>query len=174
MAVNQVTQDVKPIQAIGIAEFTKNWRPSIGVAKNAPIIEEEVTNTDYEQAKKDAIAQRDEEWARADAIRKETQEREDNAVQRWTEDAKKAGINIGALGAASAAASGGGITSETGSIDYTMTEAKYNAEIELLMQEIDQKFQGSENEKERIKELIKTLLAGGAILANAGTKSAKK
>lgn len=174
--LSQQTQDVKPVQSVGI-DLKPNFRfgPAAKAQEALKKAEAEKSNiSDWEKAAAAAKAQRDEEWARADAIRKETQEREDNAVQRWVEDAKKAGVNVGALGAANAAASGGGITSETGSVDYTMTEAQYNAEIELLMQEIDQKFQASQNEKDRIKELIKTLITGGAILAGTGIKAATK
>lgn len=176
-SISQQTQEVKPVQSVGI-----DLRPTFDLKNSwvgkyfgkTPLFKNnkvEISDKELKEAQEAAKAQRDEEWARADAIRKETQEREDNAVQRWTEDAKKAGINIGALGAANAAESGGGITSETGSVDYTMTEAQYNAEIEMLMQEIDNNFQGSENEKDRIKDLIKTIIQGGSIVAASKLRS---
>ena len=69
-----------------------------------------------DKATEEAIKQRNEEWEREDSIRKETQLREDTSVQRYIEDAKKAGINIAAMGVGQAP-SGGGITSATGSMD---------------------------------------------------------
>ena len=123
------------------------------------LIEEEKAK---DKATEEAIKQRNEEWEREDNIRKETQEREDTTVQRYIEDAKKAGVNIAAMGVGQAP-SGGGITSATGSMDYTKWETKYKADLELLMQTIDQNFQGSEAEKDRISELIGKVISGAMI-----------
>lgn len=92
--------------------------------------------TAYDMLDKDARAERilakqerDEQWAREDAIRKETQEREDSAYQRAVEDMKKAGMNPAAVSNISGASSGGGITSATGT-DYEsyLTRIKANYE----------------------------------------------
>ena len=114
----------------------------------------------------------EEMYAREDAIRKETQEREDTAVQRWAADVRAAGLNPNLVNT-TGAASGGGITNATGP-DYTMEEAKFNKEIEMLMQEIELNFKGDQAEKDRIKDLIKSVITAGAILGGAGMKAAAK
>lgn len=120
-----------------------------------------------------AIQLRNEEWQREDAIRAETQAREDSTMQRWVADARKAGINPNLALGASGSPSGGGITSQTGSIDYTMTEAEFNKTYEMLMQEIELNFKGDQAEKDRIANLIKALITGGALLGGAAIKGAK-
>lgn len=113
---------------------------------------------------------RDEEWAREDAIRAETQAREDTAFSRTIEDLRRSGVNINLLGNINPAASGGGITNQTGSMDYTMSEAEYNKAYEMLMQEIELNFKGDQAEKDRIMNLIKALITGGSILGGAALK----
>lgn len=120
-----------------------------------------------------AIEMRNEEWARADNIRKEAQEREDNALQRWRIDAEKAGINPNLALGFTGAASGGGISNETKSVDYTMTQAEYEAAYDKLMKEIDLKFQGSEAEKDRFIEIFKSLLTAGSIVGGVALKGLK-
>ena len=95
-------------------------------------------------------------WDREDSIRKETQEREDTAYQRAVEDMRKAGINPELLGV-SPASSGGGITSATRK-DYSVFNTLLNNQYELLKQEIQNNFQGSENEKDRILGLLKSVI----------------
>lgn len=122
----------------------------------------------------EAIKLRDEEWARADAIRKETQEREDNAYSRKIQDLRNSGVNVNLMGDMSPAPTGGGITNETGSVNYAMAEKEYQAQIDLLMQEIEQNFQGNQAEKDRIKDIIKSVITAGALLGGAGIKAAGK
>ena len=95
-------------------------------------------------------------WEREDSIRKETQEREDTAYQRAVEDMRKAGINPELLGV-SPASSGGGITSATRK-DYSVYTSLLNNQYELLKQEIQNNFQGSENEKDRVLGLLKSVI----------------
>lgn len=113
------------------------------------------------------------QWEREDEKQAHIEEREDTAYSRKIEDLRRSGVNINALGDISAAPTGGGITNATGP-DYTMEEAKFNAEIEMLMQEIDLKFKGDQAEKDRIKEMIKSIITAGAILGGAGMKAAAK
>lgn len=112
-----------------------------------------------------AKAMRDEEWAREDAIRAETQEREDTAYSRAIADLRSAGVNVNLLGSITPAGSGGGITNQTGSMDYTMSAAEYNKKMEILMQELEQNFKGDEAEKDRITGLIKSLIMGGIMFS---------
>lgn len=114
----------------------------------------------FEEARK----YRDEEWAREDAIRAETQAREDTAYSRAIKDLQRSGVNVNLLGSISPAASGGGITNQTGSIDYTMTAADYNKTMELVIQEIENNFKGDQAEKDRFAALLNKLILGGAIL----------
>lgn len=92
-------------------------------------------------------------WEREDAIRKETQEREDTQFSRAAEDLRKAGYNINLLGNAPAAGSGGGITQATGKdfTPYTQEMQKYLKELEI---ELDQVFKGNENQKDRFTDLF--------------------
>lgn len=103
-------------------------------------------------------------WAREDAIRRETQAREDTAYQRAVQDMQRAGINPNLMNV-TPAESGGGITSATEK-DYTT----YEKAVEMLMQEIDNNFTASENEKDRLKDLVKTVIQGGALLGAAAMK----
>lgn len=128
-------------------------------------------NSTIQQAFENAKKLQEEQWAREDEIRKHVEEREDNAWVRSVRDMLKAGINPNLINA-SPAASGGGITQSTG-IDYTIYEKEFDQNLELIMQEIDQNFQGNQNEKDRIKELIKSLITGGALLGGAALKSGK-
>lgn len=116
------------------------------------ILQEERAYAEEQQAK---------QWQREDEIRREVQRREDNAMQRAVEDAKAAGINPNLMDI-KPAESGGGITSATGK-DMTT----YEKQVELIMQEIDNSFTASENEKDRLKDLVKGLITGGAILGAA-------
>ena len=133
-----------------------------------------ITPIEQPNALNEAIKLRDEEWARADAIRKETQEREDTAYSRGIQDLRNSGVNVNLLGNVSAAPTGGGITNETGSVNYALAEKEYQAQIDLLMQEIEHNFQGNQAEKDRIKDLVKSILTAGALLGGAGIKAAGK
>lgn len=71
------------------------------------------------------MQQREEQWAREDAIRKETQAREDNAWQRAVADMEKAGVNPNLVNAGPAS-SGGGITTASG-LDYSLASSALSA-----------------------------------------------
>lgn len=105
---------------------------------------------------------RDEQWAREDEIRRETQEREDTAFSRGIEDMRRAGVNVNLVGA-QAAESGGGITNATG-IDSGIYSADTSKFVALLEQEINNAFKEDENAKNRFTEilagLVKTIVAG--------------
>lgn len=105
---------------------------------------------------------RNEQWAREDQIRAETQAREDNAYQRATEDMIKAGINPNLVGV-NPAASGGGITQATG-IDTGMLQKQIDAESALLLKMLDLNLKGDEGEKNRIIEMITSLISLGGQL----------
>lgn len=109
------------------------------------------------------INQQQRQWDREDAIRKETQEREDSAYQRAVADAKKAGINVNLMGI-NPAQSGGGITSATG-LDYSPWTAEINKQLALLEQEIANSFQGDENAKDRFTKGLTSLLQLFAMFA---------
>lgn len=122
-------------------------------------------DTSLEDSMKWAEEQQKKEWEREDEIRKETQEREDTAVQRWAEDVRKAGINPN-LFSGTGAASGGGITSATG-----LNTSQYEAQAERLLTEwetmVEQEFKREENKKDRFNNIMKSLLnlAGLGIFA---------
>lgn len=96
------------------------------------------------------------QWEREDAIRKETQAREDTAWQRSIADMRAAGVNPNLVNAGPAA-SGGGVTNATGA-DYTPYTENLKAGLQLLMQELDQAFQGKEAEKDRVAKLVGSLI----------------
>lgn len=108
---------------------------------------------------------RNEQWAREDAIRAETQAREDNAWVRSVADMKAAGINPNLVNA-TPAASGGGITQATGIDTSTITTDMQN-NIELIQQLIDNNFTGNQNDKDRLMQSIGNLLQFGGMLALA-------
>lgn len=109
------------------------------------------------------------QWEREDAIRAETQAREDSAWQRSVADMQKAGVNPNLVNAGPAA-SGGGITSATG-IDYTVYEKEIEKEITLLEQFIDNEFKANENQKNRLTDIIGRILSMGGLI---GAASARK
>lgn len=92
-------------------------------------------------------------WEREDAIRKETQEREDTAYQRAVEDMRKAGINPNLVGV-NPANSGGGIISATG---QNLINTEMSGIINTAIAEINNTVKANENQKDRINEIIKTL-----------------
>lgn len=125
-----------------------------------------------DQARQQALEDQKRLWEREDAIRKETQAREDSAWQRSVEDARKAGINPNLINL-TPAASGGGITAGT-PIDYTMQEAEhsrmtqkeiaaYERATKLMIQQLEQEFEMSENQKDRIQKTVLGALTAGAI-----------
>ncbi len=101
-------------------------------------------------------------YEREDAIRKETQEREDTAYQRAVADMRKAGIDPNLLGV-SPAASGGGIINATKK-DYTRFSEETNVLLTLLTQALEHEFTKDENTKNRIANTIQSVL--GVFSAN--------
>lgn len=95
-------------------------------------------------------------WAREDAIRKETQDREDNAYQRAVEDMRKAGVNPN-LQSISGAQAGGGITTGTAK-NLDRIENDKDRQLKLIMQEIENNFKGDQNDKDRLIKLITGLI----------------
>ena len=72
-------------------------------------IENAINGIDFDSWKKYAEEQQQRVWDREDAIRKETQQREDTAYQRAIADMRAAGINPNLVGI-NPAQSGGGVT----------------------------------------------------------------
>ncbi len=98
-------------------------------------------------------------WEREDAIRKETQEREDNAWQREIADMKKAGINPNLVSlSANGAASGGGITNAT-QMDMSGITKAMEVDLKEMQQLLDQAFQGDENSKDRFMQTFTSFLS---------------
>lgn len=104
-----------------------------------------------------AEEQQKKEWAREDEIRKETQEREDNALQRWVEDARKAGINPNLFNG-QGAASGGGITAATG-LNMSQYETAANKLLTEWETMVNQEFERNENKKDRFNNLMRSILS---------------
>lgn len=109
-----------------------------------------------EQTLQWAEEQQNKEWERENAIRKETQEREDSALQRWVADAQKAGINAN-LFSGQGAASGGGITSATG-LNMSQYETTANKLLEEWKTMVEQDFERNENRKDRYNKIMTGLL----------------
>lgn len=99
---------------------------------------------------------RNEQWAREDQIRRETQAREDSAYQRATEDMRKAGINPNLVGI-NPAASGGGITNATG-IDTSLEEMDLEKSLKELENYLDRELKADEGQKDRLTDIITTVL----------------
>ena len=115
-----------------------------------------------------ATSEQEKAFAREDAIRKETQEREDNAWQRSIKDMQAAGVNPNLVNA-SAAASGGGITSATG-LNMSQYETTANKLLEEWKTMVEQDFEKNENRKDRYNNIMKGLLN----LAGLGIFASKK
>lgn len=99
---------------------------------------------------------RDEQWAREDEIRKETQLREDTAIQRQVKDMWRAGVNPNLMNV-TGAESGGGITNATG-IDYSV----YQGEVEKVIAEFtnayNNAFKDTENAEDRLVDLAQSVM----------------
>lgn len=100
-------------------------------------------------------------WDREDAIRKETQEREDTAYQRAVKDMQKAGINPNLMNVQPASA-GGGITQVNSQTAQGIREAMTNT-AGIIQHMIDNNFKGDENEKDRFMQSITSLVALAAM-----------
>lgn len=92
-------------------------------------------------------------WEREDAIRKETQQREDTAYQRAVEDMRKAGINPNLTGI-NPASSGGGIINATG---QGLITTEMSGIINEAIAKINNTVKADENQKDRITDIIRTL-----------------
>lgn len=92
-------------------------------------------------------------WEREDAIRKETQEREDTAYQRAVEDMRKAGVNPNLVGV-NPASSGSGIISATG---QNLISTEMSGIVSQAIAEINNTVKANENQKDRITDIIRTL-----------------
>lgn len=90
-------------------------------------------------------------WEREDAIRKETQEREDTAYQRAVEDMRRAGINPNLIGV-NPSASGGGITQATSTLGNFNNE--FNTLKDYAVAQINNVIKESEGDKSRITQGI--------------------
>lgn len=147
-----------------------------------PNLENKINGMDITSLLEQSKKWRDEAWAREDAIRAETQAREDNAIQRKVADMRASGVNPNLAYSMSGADSGGGITNATG-IDTSLpnTElgniskeeiSKYEKEMEKILKEwevyLDQNFKGSENSKDRANDLIAKIISIAGILMLAG------
>lgn len=95
------------------------------------------------------------QWERDDAKQAHIEEREDSAYQRAVADARKAGINPNLINI-TPAESGGGFTASQG-MDFSPVTTQMNNEIKGILDEIEKNFQGGQNEKDRIKDLITSL-----------------
>lgn len=115
-------------------------------------IENSVSGVDYDAWKQWAEEQQAKQWEREDALRKETQLREDSAYTRAAADMRRAGINPNLTGV-NAAQTGGGITSATGISENAWT-AQVEEALKLLEQEIDNNFKEDENTKDRVTDII--------------------
>ena len=107
------------------------------------------------------------QWEREDAIRAETQAREDNAWQRSVADMRAAGVNPNLVNAGPAT-SGGGITTATAP-DYGPYTENLKASLELIMQQLEHSFQGSEAEKDRLAKMIGSLVGMFSLGSNYST-----
>lgn len=105
-------------------------------------------------------------YEREDAIRKETQEREDTAYQRAVADMRKAGIDPN-LVEVSPASSGGGITNATQK-DLTRYSTEMNVVMSLLMQQIENEFKADQATKDRVVNSINNALSIGGKLLGSG------
>lgn len=95
------------------------------------------------------------QWERDDAKQAHIEEREDTAYQRAVADMRKAGINPNLMNV-TPAESGGGFTAAQG-MDFSPVTTQMNNEIKEILDEIDKSFEGGQNEKDRIKDIIKSL-----------------
>lgn len=105
-------------------------------------------------------------YEREDAIRKETQEREDTAYQRAVADMRKAGIDPNLVGVTPAQA-GGGITSATQK-DLTRYSTEMNVVMSLVMQQIENEFKADQATKDRVVNSINNALSIGGKLLGSG------
>lgn len=165
-AHSQRVQDLKDRQAEGLAPSANKTQPNLG---SAPTVSQDGGEGAFDiKGWQDwATKMRDEQWAREDELNKRLEERQDSEMQRWAEDARKAGININLALGAQGAESGGYVTSSTGIDTSTLTESmsaekekilqESQAIIDKGLQELAQAFEKGENDKDRITSIITTI-----------------
>lgn len=178
------------LEAVGIKPSTvtenatetaepKQELPKTGIENNIPIINQESQEGSFNvQQWIDNVEEwRNEQWAREDAIRKETQAREDSAYSRAIADLRRSGANINLLGNINPAESGGGITNSTG-IDTSLIGNAMDGNIEAFIQEnqavidkalmeLEQAFEKGQNNTDRVIEIIGDLLRLGGMVSSA-------
>ncbi len=113
-----------------------------------------VNELNYEEAYK----MLKEYWQREDQLRQESYTRDDTAYQRMIKDMWKAGINPNLVNISGTPnyIGGSGYTNAT-KADYTPTALTLQRDLGLLEQAIQLEFQGDENNKNRLMQLVNTL-----------------
>lgn len=149
---------------LSFEEYLKNYQKTENFIqeKENPINSEEIKNSETEEnGNEDIQFDLQKIWDREDAIRKETQEREDTAYQRAVADMRLAGINPNLTGV-QPAQSGGGIT------NATTNESNINTQLQIIAQkaiaEIEKDVKLSEGEKNRATSIIASAIIAGARL----------
>ena len=160
---HKILYEVGPVEAIDYykSEEEKEKQSVLDEIYGKEPTEEELLQQTLQWAEE----QQNKEWMRENEIRRETQEREDNALQRWVEDARKAGINPNLFNG-QGATSGGGITSATG-LNMSQYETVANRLLTEWETMVNQEFEKNQNKKDRINNIMRGLinLAGLGILA---------
>lgn len=148
---------------VGIAEkgfqmiFPKIYENVL--AKNGEKLVGEKVISENELAKYESELDQKTLWEREDAIREHVEQREDNALQRWVADARKAGINPNLALGATGAASGGGITNAS-QRDYTLENTVLQGEINQALADLERAFQKDENAKDRLNRIFSSFGLG--------------
>lgn len=125
-----------------------------GIKENVNNIIEDTTNQNIEQSIGGSF---NDYMMKLEELQEKQWEREDTAYQRAVEDARLAGINVGALG---------GSIQPAQSTTNVMTSAgttELNKIAEFLQQEIENNFKGDENEKDRFIQAIQMLFMYGLV-----------
>ena len=133
-------------------ETEKNIEIPINQGNGTNVSETPEVQNAFDQAQK----LQKEQWAREDAIRKEVQQREDNAYRRATSDMQKAGINPNLVNV-QPAQSGGGIAQSTG-INYSMLTEEQKIKLETLLQEREHEFKDYQGIWDRVVKLVGDVL----------------
>lgn len=129
-------------------------KSSKGFAPETTSTTPETPNTTPSETEKIIDKEQKELWEREDAIRKETQEREDTAYQRSVSDMRKAGVNPN-LQSISGAQAGGGIAGATAK-NLARIENEKDRNLQLILQEIQQNWQGSQNDLDRLTNILRS------------------
>ena len=153
---------VAPLQVGTIKPLDAKDVPNIQDA-TANNLSNDIKTTDYLEIAKQL---RNEQWEREDAIRRETQAREDNAIYRKIADMRRSGVNPNLAYSMTGAESGGGITNATGT-DTSLKEKDMEIAWQKIEQAIQNDFEGDQNEKDRIKDFLKTMIYSKTMLGSA-------